>query len=213
MVDLEQLIFDLDGTLVDSKKEIVAAVNFTLGELGFAEKSFEQLVSFIGSGVDDLIKKALGREGKNSFKKASLIFKDFFKKEAALKSKLYPHAKEVLEYFKNKQIYIVTNREVDVALVTLRNLGIDNYFSEVIGGDDIFCIKPSGCPVNKIIKPNLDRKKSMIVGDMDLDILSGKDAGILTCAVTYGMGKAEAISKAKPDYIIGSLLELKNIIA
>jgi len=212
IIDVDLIIFDLDGTLVDSKKGIVDAVNFTLRKLGLNEKPFGEIVSFIGAGVNSLIRKAIGKRNRGLFNKGISIFEDYYKKHAAVKSRLYPHVEDVLEYFKGKLMFVVTNRRKDMALVTLNSLGIYKYFKDTISGDDESCLKPSACPLDKVLKSNIDKRRSIIVGDMDLDILSGKKAGILTCAVTYGIGKKEDIMKAEPDYIIDDVTELKDII-
>ena len=95
----------------------------------------------------------------------------------------------------------------------MKNLGIYDYFEEILGGDDTGCIKPSPCPMDKIIdKFNIDKSKAIVVGDMAIDILAGKNTGVMTCAVTYGIGKKEDILKARPDYIIDDIRKLKGII-
>ena len=92
------------------------------------------------------------------------------------------------------------------------SLEITKFFKDIIGGDNVSCLKPSICSLDKALKYNKNSERSIIVGDMDLDILSGKKAGILTCAVTYGIGKKKDILKAEPDYIIDDIGELKDII-
>jgi len=212
MKEVDTIIFDLDGTLVDSKKGIVDAVNFTLRQLGIDERPFDEIVSFIGTGVNSLIRNSIGEKNKGLFDKGISIFEEYYKKHAADKSKLYPHVKDVLSHFKKKALFVVTNRKRDMARITLNSLGIDKYFKDVTGGDDESCLKPSSCLLDKALGSSRDMKRIIIVGDMDLDVLSGKEAGILTCAVTYGIGEKEDIVKAKPDYIIDDLLELKRII-
>jgi phosphoglycolate phosphatase len=210
---IDLILFDLDGTLVDSRKDIVRAVNFTLGSLGLPAKPFSEITSFIGTGVKDLLKKSLPR-GKRSFLEKSIaIFEKYYRQHAADGTVLYPHVDDVLEYFKKKKMFIITNRRKEMALETLRAFYIDKYFDKVIGGDDDACLKPSACPINKSMDSiSSDRKKSIIVGDMDLDIVAGKRAGILTCGVTYGIGNKEAIVKVKPDYLIDDIITLKEII-
>ena len=212
MVEVDLIIFDLDGTLVDSKEDIVNAVNFTLRKLGLNEKQFDEIVSYIGTGVESLIRKAIGDKNRDLLDKGISIFEDYYKKHSATKSKLYPHVEDVLKQFRDKQMFVVTNRKRDMALVTLNSLEITKFFKDIIGGDDVSCLKPSACSLDKALKYNKNGKRSMIVGDMDLDILSGKRAGILTCAVTYGIGKKEDILKAEPDYIIDDIGQLKDII-
>ena len=109
-------------------------------------------------------------------------------------------------------MFVVTNRKKEMALITLKSVGIVEYFEDVIGGDDESCMKPSACSLNGVLKFSEDKKRIIIVGDMDLDIAAGEKAGILTCGVTYGIGKKSDILEADPDYIIADLAELKSIV-
>ncbi|MBU1853945.1 MAG: HAD-IA family hydrolase [Candidatus Omnitrophica bacterium] len=210
---IEFIIFDLDGTLVDSRKDIVNAVNFTLKNIGLKEKTIEEISSYIGTGVEDLIGKSLGVKKGNLFNKALSVFEEYYSNHSTDNSILYPNVIEVLEYFKNKRKVIATNRKRKFALLTLKTLGINYYFEDIIGGDDLACMKPSSCPLDRTInKFRMDKDKAIIVGDMHLDVLAGKEAGILTCGVTYGIGKREYIIESMPDFMIDNLLDLKKII-
>ena len=198
---------------MDSSEDIVDAVNFTLSSMGLKKKPFEEIVTYMGPGVRYLIEKSLGEENKSSLDRALAVFEEYFNKHSNDKTKLYPNVKEILEYLKDKKNYILTNRRKKMAEITLREFGILKYFKDVIGGDEDDCLKPSPCPLNKALKYFKDKKDgSMIVGDMPVDIKTGKNSGIITCAVTYGVGKKEDIIKAQPDYIINNLIELKEII-
>ena len=213
MKSVDLIIFDLDGTLIDSRKDIANAVNFTLREVGLQEKSLSEISSFIGMGVEDLLRKSLGKKQDTVFDRAKGIFEEYYRKHSSDSSVLYPGVKEILEYFKDKRKIIITNRNYEFAALTLKAKGINDYFEEIIGGDDIACMKPSSCPLDKAMhRLDIDKGKTIIVGDMDIDILSGKRAGIIACAVSYGIGKIEDIQKAKPDYIIDNILKLKEIV-
>ncbi len=210
---IDLIIFDLDGTLVDSRDDIANAVNFTLKKIGLKEKSIAEITSYIGTGVEDLIRKSLGNKQEAFLTKALSVFEEYYRKHSTDNSVLYPNVKEILEYFNNKRKTIVTNRNYEFALIALNKLGIQDYFEDVIGGDDIGCMKPSSCPLDRSMKRlNANREKAIIVGDMDIDIVAGKTAGIITCGVTYGIGEKEDIIKAKPDFIIDDIIDLKSII-
>ena len=212
MKHVELIIFDLDGTLVDSKEAIARGVNFVLKKVGLQEKPKAEIISYIGTWLDNLIKKSLGPKQQALFEKAKFIFENY-RQASPDSSLLYPGVKDILEHFKNKKKIIVTNRNYKFTLPTLKKLGIYDYFEDIIGGDDLTCLKPSGCPLDMAInRRKIDKDKIIIVGDMDIDILAGKEAGIATCAVTYGIGKKEDILKASPDFIIDKISELKNII-
>lgn len=213
MVDIDTILFDVDGTLVDSRKDIVKAVNFTLRKLGLPEKSPELIISYIGLGIRDLLKKSLGDQKINLTDKALKIFSEYFSKHCVDESRLYPHVKETLDYFGNKRKVVITNRNKESAEITLRKLGIRNYFQEIFGGDDEDCVKPSACPLDRVSsRLEMDKAKTIMVGDMDIDIRAGKNFGILSCWVAYGLGDREDIEKIEPDYIIDDIIKLKEII-
>jgi len=213
MKSVDLIIFDLDGTLVDSKKDIANSVNFALRHMGLKEKSVDKIASYIGGGVEQLIKKALNSSQSSLFKKTLSMFIDYYGRHHTDDSELYPRVKEILEYFKQKKKVIITNRKYEFAELTLKALGIRNYFENIIGGDNVGCIKPSSCPLDKTMTQfKTDKEKVIIIGDMHIDVIAGKNAGITTCAVTYGIGKKEDILKAHPDYIIDDIIELKEII-
>lgn len=210
---VELIIFDLDGTLIDSRQDITNSVNYTLTKLGLRRKRIEEISSYIGTGVEDLIRRSLGSKDDVLFNEAISLFKDYYRKHFTDNSILYPGAKEVLEYFKHKKKIIITNRNYEFAVMGLEHLGINMFFDDVIGGDDRDCRKPSSCSLDRTIhRLDICKERTIIVGDMDIDVITGRNAGINTCAVTYGIGKKRDIIKAKPDFIINSLIELKNII-
>ena len=211
--NIDLILFDLDGTLVDSRKDITNAVNFTLKKIGLKGKTLEEVTSYIGGGVGNLIRRVVGKNRGNLFGRAVSIFEEYYRKHSTEESRLYPGVADVLEHFKNKRKALVTNRNYEFAVLTLKALGIYDYFENVFGGDNNSCVKPSSCQLDKAISElKADKNETIMVGDMHIDVLAGKNAGITTCAVTYGIGDKEDILKAKPDYVIGDILELKDII-
>jgi HAD superfamily hydrolase (TIGR01549 family) len=214
MIEIKTIIFDLDGTLIDSKEDIIAAVNYTLEKLGNDTKPAWEITPFIGTGSKDLIKKSLGKtEDGQELEQAHSIFINYFRKHSYDKTVLLPHVKEVLDYLRNKNLFILTNRSKKLAKEALNHFRIYKYFKDIDGGDLDDCRKPSACPVNKFFDMHkIDKTKSMIVGDMDIDIKTGKAAGIYTCGFISGIGDKKDIEKAGPDYLIKDLLELKKII-
>lgn len=213
MLSVDAIFFDLDGTLIDARSDIVRATNHTLSALGRRERSFEDIVSYIGTGVSDLIAKSLSAEDNSLIKKGVAIYSEYMLKHPADEARLYPHVKETLEFFKDKRKFILTNRYAKFADAVLKALGIYGYFESTIGGDDEDCIKPSACLMDSVLPGiGVDREKALIVGDMTIDIETGKNSGIKTCWVTYGLGKPEEVKPLKPDFIIDDFAELKKII-
>lgn len=214
MKQVDSIIFDLDGTLVDSKEDIIKAVNHTLSFLGLKKKTFNQIVSYIGRGLNDLLKKSIGPEYKDVFAKGRKFFEQYYKTHSTDSTELYPSVRDVLEYYKDKKLFIVTNRRTEMAETTLKFFDIYKYFKAVIGDDGRGCLKPSTCPLLKVVDGfNLNNQKAVMVGDMDIDVLAGKNINITTCAVTYGIGKREDLLKARPDFIINDIIELKYLFS
>ena len=213
MLNIDAIFFDVDGTLVDARSDIVDAINHVLRRMGFPEKPFDEIVSYIGTGVKDLISRSLGSDDITLVEKGVEAYSNYYAKHPADKAKLYPHAKETLEYFRNKRKFILTNRYARFADPVLKALGIRKYFEDIIGGDDEKCLKPSRCILEPYIsKISVDKKRVLIIGDMAIDIETGKNSGVRTCWVTYGLGKPEDKYPLKPDLIINDLAELKKLI-
>ncbi len=210
---IDSIFFDVDGTLVNSTADIANAVNYTLGALKLPALSQSQVASYIGTGTKDLLDKSLGAGNAALAGKALNIFGEYYAKHSTDKSVLYPHVREILEYLKDKKKYILTNRYAKFADITLKGLDIRRYFEDVFGGDDENCLKPSACVIDSITaKLGIDKSNALIVGDMAIDIMTGRNSGIKTCWARYGLGKSEDVLPLRPDFVIDDLIELKKII-
>jgi len=210
--NIELIMFDLDGTLIDSMKDIANAGNFTLENFGLAKKSIQEIISYVGEGREYLVKKLLG-DNQIFLNEAISVFGEYYRKHFSDNSVLYPNVKEILEYFKDKKKAVVSNKNRAEVISNLKSLGIYDYFENIIGGDEVEYRKPFPFHLCKTMqKLHINKEKSIMVGDMDIDILAGKNAGILTCAVTYGVSKKEDIIRAEPDFIIDDIGKLRDII-
>ena len=213
MEKVDTIIFDLDGTLIDSVTDIIAAGNFTLRELGLREKNPEQIASYVGHGRDSLVRGLIGRRHIGKLSKAVSLFRGYYSDHCLDNAVLYPGVSATLHHFSSKTLVIVSNRIYNSVIKMLVGVGIKNYFSKIIGGDDADCLKPSACPIDKVLAElNGSRKTAIMVGDTDVDVIAGKNAGILTCAVTYGIGSKEKLKKTKPNYFIDNIVKLQKII-
>lgn len=211
--NIELIMFDLDGTLVDSMKDIANAGNFTLENFGLMKKSVQEITSYVGEGREHLVKKLLGNK-QGFLKEAVSMFGEYYKKHSMDNSILYPNVKKVLEYFKDKKKAVISNKNHEEVVSNLKAFAIYDYFENIIGGDEVEYIKPSPFHLCKTMQGfHINKRKSIMVGDMDIDILAGKNAGILTCAVTYGVSKKENIIRAEPDFIIDDIGKLRDIIS
>jgi len=211
-VSVKLIIYDLDGTLIDSRDDIVEAVNATLTHLGLKRKPKKLITSYIGWGSNSLIEGVLGRENRELMKKASDFYWKYYRRHGLDKTKLYPGVEALLKHFKGKVQAIISNKARAFVVDQIGELGIKKYFKSVIGGDDIKCSKPSPCAVNILLKKyKVRRNEAIIVGDMGLDIKTGHAASIHTCAITSGgIGDIKDLLAAKPDFKISKLKQLKE---
>lgn len=207
------LLFDVDGTLVDATSDIANSMNHALKVLNLPPLPKKRIVAYIGTGVTDLISKSLGSTDKKLVEKATKLYSDHYIAHAINETVLYPHVTELLECLKDRRKFILTNRYASFADVALRGLGIRDHFEEIVGGDDANCLKPMGCVIDRMAeKFGFDKSRSLMVGDMDIDVMTAKNASVASCWVTYGLGKKKDVAPLKPEYIIDDILELKKIV-
>lgn len=218
---IKLLIYDLDGTLIDSCRDIANAVNWTLKEIGFKELSLKQISSFVGRGVTNLmtgvLKESLRQEGNSNeeskmdklLEQSIKLYRAHYGKHLLDETKLYPSVKTVLEHFKNRKQAVITNKPEGFSNEILKGLKIDSYFFRVIGGDQKFPKKPAPEPVLEIVKSaQVHPDEGVLIGDSAIDVETGRNAKIKTIAVTYGFNSLDEIKHSGPDFIFSDLAEL-----
>jgi phosphoglycolate phosphatase len=214
MIKVELLIFDLDGTLADSGHDLVGAVNYALRALGLDALDHNRIISFVGDGVEELIKRALGGENKESYDRAMKIFREYYGDHLLDQTVLYPGVRECLDYFSAKRKVVITNKRQDFAVGIVQGLGIAPFFEDIVGGD----VMPYKKPDPRLVEPYLQRffiprEQTVIVGDGPNDILLAKNAGVWSCACLNGLVHRDNLLKLRPDYTCESLLELRELFS
>ena len=210
------LIYDLDGTLIDSGKDIANCVNRALKELGLSELPEQRINFFVGKGARNLLEnvlpEVLNEKPSEQFVDQTLkLYRNYYRKHLLDETKLFPFVKEVLKHFESKKQAVITNKSEDFSRQILAGLGVESYFFRIVGGEQAFPKKPSPEAVFDIMKsaPALAHE-TVLIGDSDVDIQTGKNAGIKTIAVTYGFSNHEEIRRSKPDVILHDLRELMS---
>jgi len=199
-VDL--LIFDLDGTLIESKWDIAQSVNLTLVELGFPERPVEEIFGFVGDGVKKLLRLAVGEGNQARFEDALKIFRGHYLEHCLDRTSFFPGIEPMLRHFSHKQKAIATNKSIEYTRVILNGLGAQ-HFTYMVGGDNGFGLKPEpGMLLHVMEQLNATKERAVLVGDSTNDINGGHNAGIRVCAVGYGMGNREKMAACKPDWFI-----------
>lgn len=208
-VDL--IMFDLDGTLADTGPDLADSVNFTRAHFELAPLAAQRIYSNVGRGVEHLLRHSLPIKDLDYFREALRIFVEHYEKHLLDKTVLYPGVKETLDYFRGKHRVVVSNKIQRLAEAVVGGLGIGTCFDLILGGDSAAEKKPHPALLNLSLERfQTAAAQALMVGDGDTDVEAGKRAGVMTCGVTYGLGGKRQVIDAKPDLVIGSLIELSH---
>jgi len=208
MKHLELYIFDLDGTLLDSGKDIALAANYAFEKLNLKTFSEEEIISKVGYGAKKLIEELISEYPQKIKDRTLEYFKEFYYSNPVIYSRLYEGAEETLKKLKelSKKVAVVTNKYEALSVEILKKLNVIDYIDLVVGADTTSEKKPHPLPVFYTLeKLKSDKDKSIIIGDSETDVLTGKNAGIKTALVLQGYGNKELALSLNPDYILDSL--------
>ncbi len=207
------VIFDLDGTLVDTAGDITASLNYTLKRLKFPMVTESDVMDFIGDGMHSLLSKATGRTEPEFIERGVRIYRAHYARHCCDLSRPYPGVSRLLGELSGHKMGIVTNKIEKISLKIIKKLGIFRQVRHVFGGDTLLNRKPHPEPVEKMMKLLACRPdQTLFVGDSPTDIQAGHNAGAFTCAVTYGYKSRSELAKLKPDFTIGKFSELRRIL-
>lgn len=210
--EIDLLIFDLDGTLAETRQDLTNAVNHAMKQLDRPQLDLATVTSYVGNGVNKLLERALQEFTPEEFEKARHSFHEFYSVHLMDTTCLYPGVQEVLEYYSSKKMAVLSNKSHPYTETIVEKLGIKSYFQIVIGSQPGMERKPSPQPILDILqKLAVVPSRAVIIGDTASDIEAGKAAGIHTCAVTFGFRSAEELRFHQPDFLIRQPLELKDI--
>jgi 2-phosphoglycolate phosphatase len=213
LIEIDLVLFDLDGVLIDSSEDISYSVNRTLKEFGFDELEKREIVSFLGHGPKDLIDRAFGEQ--NNILKANALkyYKNFYYSNCTNKTFLFDDVKDFLKKISMKKKAVVTNKLENPSRKILEYLDILPDFDIIVGPDSIAKLKPNPEGILKVIDNlNIDNMKTLMIGDSDVDIIAGKTAGVYTCGVKNRFGNQENLVNSKPNFIVNNLNELFDYI-
>lgn len=201
------LIYDLDGTLIDSRRDLCAAVNVMRAHFGLPPKSEEELQNYIGRGVKHLVSRSL--DGKESqYPEAFTVMLNHYHQHLTDNTVLCDGAVEILEHFKHKKQFVLTNKLDNETKMIVQQLGIARYFTEVVGDMEGIPIKPDPYKLLAILdKHSISRQEAVMVGDSAIDIETGYSAGVTTVFIKGGIGKKETI---EPDITIDHIINIRD---
>ncbi len=211
----ELLIFDLDGTLIDSSEDIAWSVNRTLMKLGMEPLPYSVILGYIGWGVRMLLEQAMPVDSHHLLDEARRIFLDFYGSHLTVKTRLYSGVEETLHHLHARgfKMAIVTNKPIALTKEILNALSLTPHFTPVLGGDSVRNKKPHPESVETVLREHsLSPAGALFIGDSRIDIETGKAAGIGTIGAAYGFRGRMELENAGADQIIDSFDALKKII-
>lgn len=213
MKPVRLLIFDLDGTLVDTLDDIASSVNHTLAAFNREGLPRDLVRRYVGDGIEALLSRAFGGPDRMPAEAAE-VYKAHHRANLAVRSALYPPVQEALERFKAIPLAIISNKAEEFVRPLVERLGIAGYFRVIIGADHGLPLKPAPDSVLAIMRRcGAPPDKTVIVGDGTTDVRAGKAAGVMTCSVTCGFRSEEELRSAGPDFVIPDLSGLASLFA
>ena len=206
------IVYDFDGTLVDTLFDIADAVNLSLNELGLRTLSRATIRKYVGKGVERLMAQSIDGTGYTDLPRAVELFRRHYSENLMNHTRFYPSGREILDHFRDKKQAICSNKPEDFVRRILESLKSLDYFDAILGGDSVESKKPDPEGLLHL----LDRfqcapEMAVLVGDSPVDIETGKRAGVYTCVVNYGLGDPKEIASVGPDCSIDHLSELKDL--
>lgn len=209
------LIFDLDGTLIDSMGDIVTSANVLLERWNGYPLTAEQVRPGIGKGVHFLVSHVLqtGRISVDDLESAVDEYRKIYRAHALDSTVPYPGVRETLEKLRGVSMAVISNKPAAASRALLTALDLDHYFACVAGGDSFSEMKPSPLPLNAVIsRLGAAPERTWMIGDSVYDVEAGKAAGVRTIAVTYGFQDADMLKALKPDAVVSAFAEIAGFV-
>jgi HAD superfamily hydrolase (TIGR01509 family) len=209
---IKLIIFDLDGTLVDAYPAIVSSFNYTMRRMHLESRSFLTIKKAVGWGDRGLLCPFVPEE---KLKKALKIYQAHHRKSLRQKVRLLPGALDTLRYLKKKsyKLAVASNRPRAFSQIVIRKLRLGKFFDFILCGDQLKKPKPYPDILLKIVRRFAVRKnQALYVGDMTIDVATGRNAGVKTAAVTTGSSTKKELAGLKPFILLPGVNKLVKIL-
>jgi phosphoglycolate phosphatase len=209
------IIFDLDGTLVDSKLDLAQSVNATRKHFGLAPMENDLVYSYVGNGAHVLIRKAMGPDySEQEIQNALEHFLAYYREHMLDYTRLYPGVRESLDRLREAgiRLSVLTNKPVRFSRDILAGLGVAGHFFRIYGGNSFEQKKPDPTGVYTLLSESgVTKERALIVGDSAVDVLTARNAGVGVCGVTYGF-QPQTLQEQPPDFTVDRMEQLADML-
>ena len=208
------LVFDLDGTLVDSQRDLTEAVNATRAWMGLGPLPSENVSRYVGNGAPVLIQRALPDAGEEDWSKGLKYFLEYYREHMLDSTRLYPGIREALDGLHHAGIplAVLTNKPIRFTLQMLAGLSLDLHFFRVYGGNSFPEKKPSPVGLEALIaEAAAQRERTLMIGDSAVDVQTARNAGVRVCGVSWGF-QPGTFAADPPDFVIDDPRELTELV-
>src|SRR5215471_3680446 len=217
---IKLVIFDLDGTLIDSRLDLVHSVNAAIRHIGRTELPEDVIASYVGDGAPVLIQRALGGEASDEalVRKGLEFFLSYYREHKLDHTTVYEGITDALGRIQNSQngkprkLAVLTNKPVNPSRAIVEALGLRSFFAQIYGGNSFATKKPDPEGARKLLLENgVEAEQAVIVGDSPVDVRTGHNAGLWTIGVTYGFAP-HTLSGDQPDIFVDTPAELAEVL-
>ncbi len=228
---LRLLVFDLDGTLIDSRLDLIHSVNATMRHIGRPELDGNLIASYVGDGAPTLVRRALGDTDGNgnhsddeaTFRAALDYFLGYYRLHKLDHTTVYEGIPETLASLAHassgdppngahRLMSVLSNKPVNPSRDIVRALGLGDFFVHVYGGNSFATKKPDPLGVQTLLRETgVSAEEALMIGDSSIDVLTGRNAGLWTCGVTYGFAP-HSLQDVPPDVLVESPRELGDLL-
>jgi phosphoglycolate phosphatase len=215
MRDVGLLVFDLDGTLVDSLRDLATATNRALDRIapGTPPLPVEEVRAFVGDGARQLLRRSLEKAGlPHTVDELLPIYLECYAACLLDTTRLFPGVPEALDRLRGRTLAVLTNKPGDLSRRVLTGLGVADRFARIYGAGDVPGHKPDPAGLLRILEElRVPSGRAVLVGDSEVDVRTGRAAGVRTVGVTYGL-HPEGLRAVPPDLCIDDLRELPALL-
>ena len=218
-------IFDLDGTLIDSGRDIAASANFTRGHFQLPRLPEETVRGYVGDGVQRLLQRALGHDVRtgltgeaglpvadDQLDEALAVFADHYGRHLLDTTRPYPGVLEILSRFQAFPLHVATNKPREFTMQILGGLHLDGAFRRVVGGDEVPARKPDPGHLQACLEGlNVPPEQVVMVGDSPNDVLAARALGAVSVGCTFGLVPPGTVKAAGPDLILERFADLADL--